>query len=57
MFEVSYVEVANGIRFLKNSSAGHDKFPTFVGKQCVDSFIDPLTFLINLSLQSGEFPA
>ena len=23
---------------LKNSSAGHYEFPTFVGKQCVDSF-------------------
>ena len=50
VFDVSYVEVANVIHSLKNSSAGHDEFPTFVGKQCVDSFIDPLTFLINFSL-------
>ena len=57
VFDVSCVEVANVIHALKNSSAGHDEFPTFAGKQCVDSFIDPLTFLINFSLQSGVFPS
>ena len=57
MFDVSCVEVANVIHSLKNSSAGHDEFPTFVGEQCVDSFIDPLTFLINFSLRSGVFPS
>ena len=57
VFDVSCVEVANVIHSLKNSSAGHDEFPTFVGKQCVDSFIDPLTFLINFSLRSGVFPS
>ena len=57
MFDVSCVEVANVIHSLKNSSAGHDEFPTFVRKQCVDSLIDPLTFLINFSLRSGVFPS
>ena len=57
MFDVSCVEVANVIHPLKNSSAGHYEFPTFVGEQCVDSFIDPLTLLINLSLRSGVFPS
>ena len=50
VFDVSCVEVANVIHSLKNSSAGHDEFPIFVGKQCVDSFIDLMTFLINFSL-------
>ena len=29
----------------------------FVGKPCVDAFIEPLTHLINLSLRSGVFPS
>ena len=57
VFDVSCVEVANVIHSLKNSSAGHDEFPTFVGKQCVDGFIEQLTFLVNFSLQSGVFPS
>ena len=41
----------------KNSSSGHDEFPPFVGKSCVDAYIEPLTHLINLSLRSGVFPS
>ena len=33
VFDVSGVEVANVIYSLKNSSAGHDEFLTFVGNQ------------------------
>ena len=55
IFYVSCDEVKNIIRSLKNSSAGHDEFPTFVGKLCVDSYIEPLTFLINYSLKTGVF--
>ena len=55
IFDVSCEEVRNIIHFLKNSSAGHDEFPTFVGKLCVDSYIEPLTFLINSSLRTGVF--
>ena len=57
IFDVSCDEVKNIIRSLKNSSAGHDEFPTFVGKLCVDSYIEPLTFLINYSLKTGVFPS
>ena len=56
-FDVSCDEVKNIIHSLKNSSAGHDEFPTFVGKLCVDSYIEPLTFLINSSLETGVFPS
>ena len=56
-FDVSCEEVRNMIHALKNSSAGHDEFPTFVGKLCVDSYIEPLTFLINSSLRTGVFPS
>ena len=57
IFDVSCEEVRNIIHSLKNSSAGHDEFPTFVGKLCVDSYIKPLTFLINSSLRTGVFPS
>ena len=57
IFNVSCEEVRNIIHSLKNSSAGHDEFPTFVGKLCVDSYIEPLTFLINSSLKTGVFPS
>ena len=57
IFNVSCEEVRNIIHSLKNSRAGHDEFPTFVGKLCVDSYIEPLTFLINSSLKTGVFPS
>ena len=36
IFYISCDEVKNILHSLKNSSAGHDEFPTFVGKLCVD---------------------
>ena len=57
IFDVSCEEVRNIIHSLKNSSAGHDEFLTFVGKLCVDSYIEPLTFLINSSQRTGVFPS
>ena len=57
IFDVSCEEVRNIINSLKNYSAGHDEFPTSVGKLCVDSYIEPLTFLINSSLKTGVFPS
>ena len=51
-FDVSCDEVKNIIHSLKNSSAGHDEFPTFVGKLCVDSYIEilgPLLFIISVN--------
>ena len=57
IFNVSCEEVRNIIHSLKNSTAGHDEFPTFVRKLCVDSYIEPLTFLINSLLKTGVFPS
>ena len=50
-------EVRNKIHSLKDSSAGHDEFPTFARIHFVDSYIEPLTFLINSSLTTGVFPS
>ena len=40
---------------LKDSSAGWDELPTFVAKECVNRYIEPLTYLINTSFTEGVF--
>ena len=50
MPKVSENEVKNIIMSFKNSAAGWDNVPTFVAKQCVDSYISPLTYIIYISL-------
>ena len=42
---------------MNNSSAGYDKLPASIMKQCIGSYIEPLTFLINQSISQGVFPA
>ena len=41
------------INFLKNASPGS----AFVGKECLDSIIEPLKHLINIYFSSGAFPS
>ena len=57
MLDVTSMEVENVINSLKNASPGPDEFPAFVGKECLDSIIEPLTHLINISFRSGVFPS
>ena len=57
MLDVTTMEVENVINSLKNASPGPDEFPAFVGKECLDSIIEPLTHLINISFRSGVFPS
>ena len=45
MSEVSPNEVLQIIQSLKNSSPGWDDIPTSMAKQCVNNFIEPLTYL------------
>ena len=56
LLDVPCTEVRQIISSLKNSSAGWDELPTFVAKKCVDSYIEPLTYLINKSFMGGVFP-
>ena len=35
---------------------GYDEMPASILKQCLDTYIDPLTYLINLSINQGIFP-
>ena len=49
-------EVKNVISGLKNSSPGWDDIPPSILKINVDSYITPLTHLINKSISDGVFP-
>ena len=53
---VTMAEVRQTILSLKNSSAGWDDFPALVAKQSIESYIEPLTCLINRSFLEGIFP-
>ena len=53
---VTMAEVRQTILSLKNSSAGWDDLPAVVAKQSIDSYIEPLTCLINRSFSDGIFP-
>ena len=54
--EVHVNEVNTIISAMKNSASGYDELPTSILKQCVDSYITPLTCLINMSISQGIFP-
>ena len=53
---VTLAEVRQTILLLKNASAGWDDIPAFVAKQSIESYIEPLTCLINRSFTEGIFP-
>ena len=53
---VSNMDVKNIILSLKNSSPGYDELPAFIAKQCIDNYVMPLTYIINMSLMEGIFP-
>ena len=53
---VSEHEIMQIVSILKNSSAGWDEIPASVGKKCIQSYIKPLTHIINMSLREGVFP-
>ena len=51
------MDVRTVISSLKNSSPGFDGIPSFVANQCIDNFIEPLTYIINMSFMEGVFPS
>ena len=54
--ELDKIEIKSTIYFINNSSSGYDELPASIMKQCIDSYIEPLTLLINKSIQQGVFP-
>ena len=53
---VSVAQVRNVITSLKDSSPGWDHLSPFVMKQRVDTYVEPITVLINNPLNYGIFP-
>ena len=49
-------EVNTIISAIKNSAPGYDELPTYILKQCIDTYIKPLTCIINMSISQGIFP-
>ena len=50
---VSVAQVRNVITSLKDSSPGWDHLSPFVMKQCVDTYVEPITVHINNSFYHG----
>ena len=44
------------MKALKNSAPGYDDIPTSVMKKCINDYIAPLTYLVNMSIKQGIFP-
>ena len=49
-------EIISVIKSLKISSAGYDGIPVSIAKQLINSYIKPLSYLINKSISEGIFP-
>ena len=56
MANVTNNDVRSVIHGLKNSLSGWDGLSAYIGKQCVEGFIAPLTHIINMSITQGVFP-
>ena len=54
--EITMDEVRTIISAIKNSASGYDELPASILKQCSDSYLEPLTLLINLSISRGIVP-
>ena len=54
---VSCMDIKTTILSLKNSSPGYDELPTSIAKQCIDNYVVPLTYIVNMSLMEGVFPS
>ena len=54
--DISKNEIITVINTLKNSAPGNDEMPAPILKQCIETYIDPLTYLVNLSINQGIFP-
>ena len=54
---VSCMDINTTILSLKNSSPGYDELPASIAKQCIDNYVVPLTYIVNMSLTEGVFPS
>ena len=54
--EINMDEVRTIISAITNSASGNDELPASILKQCMDSYLEPLTHLINLLISLGIVP-
>ena len=54
--EIYMEEVRTIISATTNSASDYDELPASILKQCSDSYLEPWTFLINLSISRGIVP-
>ena len=43
------------ILLLQNTSGGWDNLPTSIGKKCVNGYLAPLTYILNICIRQGVF--
>ena len=55
MPEYTLADVGSVMHTLNDSSVGFDDVPTNIVKQCIPQYIHPLTYIINISLCTGQF--
>ena len=53
---MSEYDVKHNILSLKRNAAGWDNLLAYFGKQCIDVYITPLTFILNQLMTEGVFP-
>ena len=56
IFHIGVNKFITVINSLKNSSPGYDGIPVTLAKRVINSYIKPLTLLINHSFSVGSFP-
>ena len=54
--EIKTHEISTIISAIANSASGYDELPASILKQCIETYIEPLTYLINMSIAQGIFP-
>ena len=42
---------------MQNSVTGYDELPPSIMKQCVETYVEPLTFLLNMFITQRTFPS
>ena len=56
IYATTLTEVKQIIKSLKNRSPGWDEIPAFLLKLCANYYVQPLTYIINKSIENGIFP-
>ena len=51
---VSCIDIKTTSISLKNSSPGYDELPASIAMQCIDKYVVPLTYIVNMI---GVFPS